>query len=145
MDSRIQQFFDQIKGKRVSVLGIGVSHSDLISRLRDRGAKVTAHDKRTREQLGEALCSNLEAQGVTLKLGPDYLEQIDAQIVLRTPGMPYHSPVLENLRENGAVVTSEMELFFDLCPCKTVGVTGSDGKTTTTTLISEFLKVFSLA
>lgn len=140
MDSRIQQFFDQIKGKRVSVLGIGVSHSDLISRLRDRGAKVTAHDKRTREQLGEALCSNLEAQGVTLQLGPGYLENIDAQIILRTPGMPYHSPVLENLRENGAVVTSEMELFFDLCPCKTVGVTGSDGKTTTTTLISEFLK-----
>lgn len=140
MDSRIQQFFDEIKGKKVSVLGIGITHSDLISRMRDRGAKITAHDQRSRAQLGEALCSNLEAQDVKLRLGPDYLKGIDAQVVLRTPGMPFHSPVLEELRQNGVVVTSEMELFFDLCPCKTIGVTGSDGKTTTTTLISEILK-----
>lgn len=140
MDSRIQHFFDEIKGKKVSVLGIGISHSDLISRLRDRGARITAHDKRSREQLGEALCNNLEAQDVKLCLGPDYLKNIDAQIVLRTPGMPFHSPVLDDLRNNGVVVTSEMELFFDLCPCKTIGITGSDGKTTTTTLISEILK-----
>lgn len=140
MDSRIQQFFDEIKGKKVSVLGIGISHADLISRLRDRGAKITAHDKRSREQLGEALCANLEAQDVTLRLGPDYLKDIDAQIVLRTPGMPFHSQILEDLRLNGVVVTSEMELFFDLCPCKTIGVTGSDGKTTTTSLIAEILK-----
>lgn len=140
MDSRIQRFFDDIKGKKISVIGIGVSHSDLISRLRDRGAKVTACDKRTREQIGEALCSNFEAQGIALKLGADYLENIDADIVLRTPGMKFHQPVLDELRKNGVVVTSEMELFFDLCPCKTIAVTGSDGKTTTTTLIAEILK-----
>lgn len=140
MDSRIQHFFDEIKGKKVSVIGIGISHADLISRLRDRGAKITAHDKRTRAQLGEALCNNLEAQGVTLRLGPDYLENVDAQIVLRTPGMKYHTPFFDGLRQNGVAVTSEMELFFDLCPCKTIGVTGSDGKTTTTTLVSEILK-----
>lgn len=140
MDSRIQRFFDEIKNKKISVIGIGVSHSDLISRLRERGAVVTAHDKRTREQLGEALCNNFEAQGIRLSLGEGYLDQIDADIVLRTPGMQFHYPLLEGLRKKGVVVTSEMELFFDLCPCRTIAVTGSDGKTTTTTLIAEMLR-----
>ena len=140
MDSRIQHFFDEIKGKRVSLIGIGVSHSDLISRLCERGAKVTAHDKRSRAQVGEALCDNFEAQGVQLQLGEDYLQNIEADVVLRTPGMLFHQPVLDDLRQNGVAVTSEMELFFDLCPCKSIAVTGSDGKTTTTTLIAEMLK-----
>ena len=62
MDSRVKHFLEEIKGKRVTVIGIGVSHSDLIFRLNDWGAKVTACDKRTREQVGQALCSNFEAQ-----------------------------------------------------------------------------------
>ena len=140
MDSRVDRFFHGIKGKKISVIGIGVSHSDLISRLNDYGAKVTAHDRRTREEVGEAICNNFEARGVKLRLGEDYLENIDADIVLRTPGMKFHHPVLERLRRDGVAVTSEMELFFDLCPCKTIGITGSDGKTTTTTLITEILK-----
>ena len=140
MDSRVQRFFEQIKGKKVTVIGIGVSHSDLISLLAEKGAKVTACDKHTREQLGEAICNNFEARGISLKLGEDYLEGVDADIVLRTPGMKYHHPLLDGLREKGVVVTSEMELFFDLCPCKIIAVTGSDGKTTTTTLIAEILK-----
>lgn len=140
MDSRIEHFLGELKGKKVSAIGIGVSHSDLAGRMQEWGAKVTAHDKRTREQLGEALCSNLEAQGVTLRLGEHYLDNLDADIVLRTPGMRYYQPLFDGLRQNGVAVTSEMELFFRLCPCKTIGITGSDGKTTTTTLISEILR-----
>ena len=140
MDSRVQRFFQEIKSKKISVIGVGVSNTDLISRLRDYGAQVTAHDRRTREQLGAALCDNFEAQGIRLCLGEGYLDRIDADMVLRTPGMPFHHPVLEELRRRGVAVTSEMELFFDLCPCRTIGVTGSDGKTTTTTLVSEMLK-----
>lgn len=140
MDSRIERFLHEIKGKRISVIGIGVSHTDLISRFSDWGAVVTAHDKRSREAVGEALCANFEARDIHLRLGEDYLDTIDADIVLRTPGMKFHHPVLEQLHKRGVIVTSEMELFFDLCPCKTIAVTGSDGKTTTTTLISEFLR-----
>ncbi len=140
MDSRVQHFFEQIKGKKICMIGIGVSHTDLISFLAEYGAKLTACDRRSREELGEALCSNFEAQGIELHLGAKYLEDIDADIVLRTPGMKFHQPLFDELRRNNVVVTSEMELFFDLCPCKTIAVTGSDGKTTTTTLISEFLK-----
>ena len=140
MDSRVQRFFQWVRGKRVSVIGIGVSNTDLIGMLQEAGAKVTAHDRRRREQLGQALCENLEGQGVRLELGEDYLEGITADMVLRTPGMPFTHPALEALRRRGIPVTSEVELFFDLCPCRTIGVTGSDGKTTTTTLIAEMLK-----
>ena len=140
MDSRVERFYNGLKGKKISVIGIGVSHSDLISRLRDYGAKVTAHDRRARSAAGEAICNNFEAQGIALRLGENYLENIDADIVLRTPGMYFHQPVLDTLRRDGVVVTSEMELFFDLCPCTSIGITGSDGKTTTTTLIAEILK-----
>jgi UDP-N-acetylmuramoylalanine--D-glutamate ligase len=73
--------------------------------------------------------------------GNDYLDNIRKfDIIIRTPGMNFEHAKLTEARKNGCVVTSEMELFFDLCPCTTIGVTGSDGKTTTTTLIAELLK-----
>ena len=73
-------------------------------------------------------------------MGEAYLKGMDEDIIFRTPGMKYHLPELEEARKRGQVVTSELEVFFDLCPCKTYAVTGSDGKTTTTTLIAEFLQ-----
>ena len=75
-----------------------------------------------------------------MSLGENYLKDIDSEIIFRTPGMKFHLPELDGYRRQGRVVTSEMEVFFDLCPCRIIAVTGSDGKTTTTTLISEFLK-----
>lgn len=105
----------------------------------EKGALVTVRDRRTRENLG-SVCDELEAAGAKLVLGEDYLKNVDCDILFRTPGMYYGSEFLQQLREEGVVVTSEMEVFFDLCPCRTFAVTGSDGKTTTTTLISEMLK-----
>ena len=78
--------------------------------------------------------------GAELRLGENYLQGLDADIILRTPGMRFFTPELNEARRNGIVVTAEMELFFELCPCKIIAVTGSDGKTTTTTIISELLK-----
>ena len=75
-----------------------------------------------------------------LRLGEDYLQDLNEDIIFRTPGMRYHLPQLEEARARGCAVTSELELFFRLCPCKIYGVTGSDGKTTTTSIIAEFLK-----
>ena len=98
-----------------------------------------ACDKRDREKLGET-GEKLENQGVELHLGEAYLKNLNADIIFRTPGMPYYLPELVQAREQGVVVTSEMEVFFDLCPCRIYAVTGSDGKTTTTTIISEMLK-----
>ncbi len=139
MDSRVQAFFEHIKGKKVAFLGIGGSNLPLAKLFAAKGAIVFACDKRKREQLGAA-GQELEQMGVTLRLGENYLQNLDVDMMFRTPGMRFHTKELEQARACGITVTSEMEVFFDLCPCNIYAVTGSDGKTTTTTIISEFLK-----
>lgn len=139
MHQTAETFFQSLKGKRVAVCGVGISNRPLIELLCRYGAKVTACDKREASALGET-AEHLQRLGAVLKTGPDYLENLDAQIIFRTPGMPYYLPQLTQYRSDGVTVTSEMEVFFDLCPAKLIAVTGSDGKTTTTTLIAEMLR-----
>ena len=134
-----QQFFNQIKGKRIAMCGIGISNTPLILNFLKKGARVFACDKRTREQIGP-LATELENAGAELKLGNGYLDNLEVDIIFRTPGMNFHLPELEDARKKGIAVTSEMEVFFDLCPATIFAVTGSDGKTTTTTLISKMLE-----
>ena len=140
MNDKLNSFYKSLHNKKVSFIGLGRSHRQLLPMFASKGAIVTLRDKRTREQIGEE-ADKLEALGIKLTLGENYLENLcEEDIILRTPGMNYFTPALQQARESGAFVTSEMELFFDLCPCKIYAVTGSDGKTTTTTVISEFLK-----
>ena len=135
-----EQFFGRIKDKKVYFVGIGVTNTDTIKMFLSRGIDVTACDKRSRDELG-AVCNSLEKQGARLLLGEYYpTDFAGADILFRTPGMYFHQLQLEEFRKKGGILTSEMEVFFDLCPCPTFAVTGSDGKTTTTTLISEMLK-----
>lgn len=98
-----------------------------------RGAVVCARDKKTREELGDT-ADELEKQGATLRLGADYLEDLDEEIIFRSPGMRPDIPAFAAAVKRGAILTSEMELFFELTPTTVIGVTGSDGKTTSTTL-----------
>ncbi len=137
----VAEYKKSIFGKKISVVGIGVSNIPLIKFLADSGAKITAHDKRSAEQLGEAY-TDLSELGVKFVLGEGYLDGIPkgTEIIFKTPGLRPDVPQLIKAAENGAVITSEMELFFGLCPCKIIAVTGSDGKTTTTSLIGEMLK-----
>lgn len=139
MNISIDNFFNSIQGKRIAFIGIGTSNLPLIKLFADKGATVLACDKKDFISLGE---NGIKAKeyGAELILGEDYLSDIDADIVFRSPGTPFYKEELVKLRENGTVLTSEMEVFFDLCPCNTIAITGSDGKTTTTTIISEFLK-----
>ena len=139
MDNRIYDFLTSLKGKKVALIGIGRSNLPLIKLFASYGALVTACDRRSFDELGEYAQLAVDS-GATLALGDDYLSNLDADIVLRTPGMKFYLDELVDMRNRGVVVTSEMELFFDLCPCKIIAVTGSDGKTTTTTIISEILK-----
>ena len=136
----IKEWKKQVKGKKVAVIGIGVSNMPLIQVLCDAGASVTAHDKRTAEQLEDAY-DTLQELGVELVLGEEYLDAIpaDASMIFKTPGIRYDIPALKKAAENGAKITSEMELFFELCPARMIAVTGSDGKTTTTSLIYDML------
>lgn len=134
-----KKFFDQIKGKKIAMCGIGVSNTPLILDFISKGAKVYACDRRSRELIGE-LADKLEAAGARLKLGENYLDNLEVDIIFRTPGMNFNLPELEAARKKGIAVTSEMEVFFDLCPATVFAVTGSDGKTTTTTLIAKMLE-----
>ena len=139
MNASVNAYFDTLTGKRVAVLGIGVSNRPLIRMLLARGIETLACDKTPRDALDPEVLE-LEQLGAKLHVGPDYLDGITADVVFRTPGMHPDIPALRQLRASGAAVTSEMEVFFEVCPCKIIAVTGSDGKTTTTTLIAEILK-----
>ena len=139
MNISVNAFFEAVKGKTVAFIGIGTSNLPLIKLFADKGARVLACDRKDFEALGE---NGVKAKeyGAELILGDGYLNDIEADVVFRSPGTPFYKEELTKLRECGTVLTSEMEVFFDLCPCHTIAVTGSDGKTTTTTIISEILK-----
>ena len=135
----LSEYVESIRDKSIAVIGIGVSNQPLIELLLRGGCRVTACDQRTREQMGE-LADRLEAMGAKLRLGGDYLEGLDQELIFRTPGLMPFEPHLESARERGSRITSEMEVFLSLCPCRVIAVTGSDGKTTTSTILSELLK-----
>lgn len=135
----MQDYLAKLKGKTVAVIGIGISNTPLVKMLLRAGIKVTACDKNRREEFG-GLAEELESLGAELHLGPDYLRGLDQDIIFRTPGLRPDVPELLLAQAKGSVVTSEMEAFFQVCPCHTIAVTGSDGKTTTTTIIANLLR-----
>ena len=139
MISAFERYFTSLKDKKVAVLGLGVSNRPLVRLLLEFGCSVVGCDKTPRENL-DAEVLQLEKMGCKLHVGEDYLEGVEADVVFRTPGMHPGNPAIVALRSRGAQITSEMEIFFEVCPCHLIAVTGSDGKTTTTTLIAEMLK-----
>lgn len=125
--------------KRVTVIGLGISNMPLIDYLLKEGATVSARDRKDYDLLSDEVKA-LETKGVKLICGEDYLKGIDEEYIFRTPGMRYDTKELAEAVANGSVLTSEMELFFERCPAHMIAVTGSDGKTTTTTLISKMIE-----
>ena len=139
MNENMERYFASLRGKRVLVLGLGVSNRPLAKLLLGAGALVTGCDRAPREQQSPEVLA-LEQRGMALRLGERYLQDLSGDLAFRTPGMHPDLPELKALRQSGTAMTSEMEVFFEVCPCPIIAVTGSDGKTTTTTLISELLK-----
>ena len=139
MKSAFEKYFTSLRGKKIAVLGLGVSNRPLVRLLLEFGCHVTGCDRTPREKL-DAEVLELEQAGCCLRCGEGYLEGVEADVLFRTPGMHPGNPAIVALAEKGARVTSEMEVFFEVAPCRLIAVTGSDGKTTTTTLISEMLK-----
>ena len=135
----LQEYIASLRGRTVAVIGIGVSNTPLLRLLLREGIAVTACDRSDRAKLG-ALAEELEAAGAVLRLGDGYLQGLDQDVIFRTPGLRPDVPELEAARARGSVITSEMEAFFRVCPCPIIAVTGSDGKTTTTTIIAELLR-----
>ncbi len=123
---KLREYLDGLRGKRVAVLGMGISNEPLVRLLIAHDLDVTVRDRRELPPM----------DGAKTITGPDYLRDLTEDVVFRTPGLrPDQIPL-----KPGAVLASEMEAFFQLCPCPIFAITGSDGKTTTTTILSELLK-----
>ena len=139
MKKDFNEFKKYIKGKKVAVLGIGISNTPLIHFLVRLGAKVTAFDRKSAKDL-EKENLELKSLGVNTVLGESYLDNLKGyEVIFKTPSMRMDLVQIQKAIEEGAYVTSEMEEFVKYCPAKIYGVTGSDGKTTTTTIISKML------
>ena len=135
----VLELINNIKGKRVAVLGIGVNNIPLIRFLVRRGAHVTAFDQKTAKDLG-VIHHDLKQLGIRFSLGANYLSKLNQKIIFKTPGIPFTVPEIAKAMEEGATITSEIEVFMALCPCVSIGITGSDGKTTTSTIIAKILE-----
>lgn len=134
-------FKGMVSGKKIAVLGLGVSNIPAVEFLYKHGAVITACDKNTADKFDEKTINLLRTCCNSLKLGENYLANLtDYDLILKSPGINPANEEIKKAREAGVVITSEMEIFMSLCPCRIIGVTGSDGKTTTTTLIYEMLK-----
>ena len=141
---QLEQFKQFIRGKRTAVLGVGISNRPLIRFLHGLGAEITAFDILPADDKVLAKTrADFEADGIVIdwSTGPDYLAGLAGfDLIFRTPRMRLDALELQAEHARGAIITSEMEVFLTLCPAPVIGITGSDGKTTTSTIISEILK-----
>lgn len=139
MNRKLFEFKENIKGKKVAVLGIGISHRPLIKYLSGLGVDITAFDKSDESKLADVF-NEFDGMNIKYSLGEDYLKNLKGfDVVFKTPGMRFDLLEIVEARNSGAHITSEMEVFFEVCPAQIFAVTGSDGKTTTTTLIYKML------
>lgn len=142
MNDKAKKYFDSLKGKKVAFVGMGVANVPCAEFMAKMGVKVYACDRRDKEYIGKEICNRLEELGVNFSLGEDYLNVLpEMDLVFRSHGiLPFQNSWIGECIERGQKVTTEMEVFFNLCPSKIIAVTGSNGKTTTTTLISKMLE-----
>ena len=141
-NEKLSQYKEFLKGKTASVIGVGISNVPLIEFLLKNGAEVVARDMKSFDELCEInpKVKEFQSQGVKFILGEEYLSDIREDIVYKSPGIRCDKEEIVKAVENGSLITSEMEAFLSLCPSKIIAVTGSDGKTTTTTLIAKILE-----
>ena len=140
-NKKLKAFENNIKGKRVAVIGLGVSNTPLIDYLYNLMAKVTVFDERDLDKLDENIVKKINEYNFELVTGKNALHFLRGfNVIFRSPSCLPTTLQLQSEQKRGAIVTSEIEMLMNTCPCKIIGVTGSDGKTTTTTLIYEILK-----
>ena len=141
VNTKLEEFNNYLDGKRVAVIGLGVSNIPLIEYLHEVGAETTVFDIRELDDISASLMSKIICYDMEYSLGPNYLENlVDFDVIFRSPSCLPSNPSLQLEASRGAIVTTELEMFMELFPGTIIGVTGSDGKTTTATLIYEILK-----
>ena len=142
-NKRLQEFNEYIKFRKVAIIGLGVSNIPLLDYFFQKKARVTVFDEREIEKIPNELIQKLNNYEFKYVFGKDCLKNLGSfnfNIILRSPSCLPTRKELEDASSNGALVTSEIELLMEMAPCKIIGVTGSDGKTTTTSLINSILQ-----
>lgn len=141
VNGKLIEFNTYLKGRSVALIGLGISNIPLIDYLHDVGAIVTIFERKQAEYIDRYVIDKIVNYGMECYFGEDYLDELDEfDVIFRSPSLlPTNSDLMREARR-GAIITTEVEMFIELCPCKVIGVTGSDGKTTTATLIYEILK-----
>ena len=141
MQENYYDLITKLKNKKIMFYGIGRSNLPFIKMLTEENISVIVYDEKTREFIDKNILKDLlDNQNISLRLADKSVWNENIDVIIRSPGVNFLSDNIVKARKKGTLVTSEMEIFFDICPCKIIGVTGSDGKTTVTTLISEILK-----
>ena len=141
VNSKLEEFNNYLDGKRVAVIGLGVSNIPLIEYLHEVGSETVVFDSKELDEIDTELMNKIIYYDMEYSFGPNYLEKlVGFDVIFRSPSCLPSNPSLQLEASRGAIVTTEIEMFMELCPATIIGVTGSDGKTTTTTLIYEILK-----
>ncbi len=141
VNDKLEEFNNYIRYRKVAIIGLGVSNLPLLEYFHEKKAKVTVFDSREIAEMPKEIMDKITEYSMEFSLGKNYLSKLQGfDLIMRSPSCLPTVPELEEEAERGAIVTTEVELLMKMCPCKIIGITGSDGKTTTTTLISEIIK-----
>ncbi len=141
INEKLEEFNNWLKNKKVAIIGLGVSNGPLIEYMQEKQAIVTVFDKRNEEKIDSDILRKIEKYKIEKHFGENYLSNLkEFDIIFKSPSCRPDLPEIEAEVKRGARLTSEIELVLELAPCKIIAVTGSDGKTTTTSLIYEILK-----
>ena len=140
-NQKLESFEKNLRNQKVAVIGLGVSNIPLIDYLNEKQAKVTVFDDREENKLSIDIVNKVKQYGFKYFLGKENLENLKGfDLIFRSPSCLPTKPELLAEKKRGAIVTTEIEQLMKIAPCKIIGITGSDGKTTTTTLTYEILK-----
>ena len=140
-NEKLKEFEEYVRFRKVAVIGLGVSNIPLLDYLHEKKAEVTVFDEKTIEEIPKEIVNKITEYSFSFSLGKNYLEKLKGfALIFRAPSCLPTVPELEQEANRGAIVTTEIEMLMEMCPGKIIGVTGSDGKTTTTSLINHILK-----
>ena len=140
-NKKLEEFNEYIRFRKVAVIGLGVSNLPLLEYLYNKKAQVTVFDERTLEEIPEETINKINTYEFDTFFGKNCLENLNGfNVIFRSPSCLPTRPELQKEADRGAIVTTEVEMLMEMCPCKIIGVTGSDGKTTTTSLINAILQ-----
>lgn len=140
-NEKLKEFNEYIKFRKVAILGLGVSNLPLLDSMYEKKAKVTVFDERDKEKIPKEVLGKIQNYGFRAYFGKKSLENLKGfDMIFRSPSCLPTRPELQQEENRGAIVTTEIEMLMKMCPCQVIGVTGSDGKTTTTSLIHAILQ-----